>query len=547
MPRSLQPGTKIVVIGGGVAGLASAALLADHGADVCVVDNGRRLGGRAGKLELADYPGFRWDTGPSWFLMPDAFEHFYQLLGTSIDQELTMTHLEPGYRLFPENDHPVDIPRGIEAVAQLAESFESGAGQKMREYLTLAGEVYEIACQRFLYTTFSTPAPFLHPIVIRRLGLLLQLLGRSLESWVNQNFNDTRLRQMLKYPAVFLSGEPRSIPALYHLMSHTDLVQGVRYPQGGFAAVIDSLIRLCQQRGVTFRLRTSVQEITWEASRSKNPLRKAHATGVNAEEQTPDGPRKIHLDADYVVSTVDLHHSEMDLLPAHLRTWNNKHFRRVNPGISAVLVMAGVTGSLPELEHHNLFFSHNWEVDFDQVRRPLQFRPGEDPVAHTPFSRSVYVSKTSATEHDVAPAGHENLFILVPVVSDPRLGHGNLHHQEASASVSYIQDQVIELISRRANIPDLRSRIVIAKTLGPADFLEQHHSFHGGAIGPAHTLVQSAFFRGAVRSSAVDNLFFAGATTRPGVGVPMCLISAENVLKAMTGDRTSGPRKSREQ
>lgn len=523
-------GAQVVVIGAGASGLATATLLADRGAQVSVVDRGERPGGRAGVLTLPEHPGFRWDTGPSWYLMPDAFEHFYALLGTSAEKELELERLDPGYRFFPEGCAPLDIPHGKEEVAALAESLEPGAGAVMRSYLAQAGEVYDIACRRFLYTTFESPAPFLHLSVARRALLLLRLLSTSLEGWVHRQVHDTRLRQLLTYPAVFLSGEPRTVPALYHLMSHTDLVQGVRYPQGGFAAVMASVRRLAEERGVRFLQRTEATRILTTPQSQVRGVRIRREDG--AEEDIP---------ADHVVSTVDRRHSELDLLPPAQRTWGPRHFEKQNPGIGTVLVMAGVRGELPQLRHHNLFFRREWEKDFAQVRRPMRWDPRTDLASEVPWSRSIYVSVTSKTERDVAPAGHENLFILVPVPADPRLGHGDLHHPEASPAVAHIQREVLALIARWAGIPDLAERVVVSRSLGPLDFLEQHHAQSGGAIGPAHTLRQSAFFRGAVRSAKVANLWYAGATTRPGVGIPMCLISAENVLKGMEGDRSCGP------
>lgn len=525
-------GAKVIVIGAGAAGLATAALLADRGAEVTVVDRGDRPGGRAGVLELPDYPGFRWDTGPSWYLMPDAFEHFYGLLGTSAEKELVLERLDPGYRFFPEGHPPLDIPHGVERVSALAESVEPGAGAAMRAYLRSAGEVYEIACRRFLYTTFETPAPFLHLSVLRRVGLLLRLLCTSLETWVHRRVADTRLRQLLTYPAVFLSSEPRRVPALYHLMSHTDLVQGVRYPQGGFAAVMESFRRLAEARGVRFVQRTSATRILTSPEGAVRGVRVLREGSTTPET----------LLAEHVVSTVDRRHSELDLLPQSRRTWSPRYFDRQDPGIGTVLIMAGVRGLLPQLRHHNLFFRRDWEKDFAQVRRPLRWDPRSDSPSEVPFSRSVYVSVTSKTERDVAPPGHENLFILVPVAADAQLGHGDLRYPEASPAVAHIQREVVGMLAEWAGIPDLAERIVVSRSLGPLDFLEHHHAQSGGAIGPAHTLRQSAFFRGAVRSAKVENLWFAGATTRPGVGIPMCLISAENVLKAMEGDRSCGPR-----
>ena len=197
--------------------------------------------------------------------------------------------------------------------------------------------------------------------------------------------------------------------------------------------------------------------------------------------------------------------------------------------------MLGVEGELPELAHHNFLFSDDWTEDFDAVFN--------GPVSSRPLgaSQSIYVSKPSAIDPSVAPAGHENLFVLVPVPADPSVGHGDMYRGGASEQVQRIADAAIEQIAARCGVAGLGRRIVVKQTLGPADFAERYNAWSGGSIGPAHTLRQSAFLRGSNRSRKAGNLLYAGATTTPGVGVPMCLISAENVLKRIRADRSSGP------
>ncbi|WP_394284224.1 phytoene desaturase family protein [Corynebacterium sp.] len=516
-----------VVIGAGVAGLATAALLGKEGLQVTVVERGDSVGGRSGNLDVDGHDGFRWDTGPSWYLMPDAFDHFYRLLGTTTSEQLDLVDLAPAYRLFPEGDEPVDVPSGVEEAAALFESIESGAGQKLREYLDSAGDTYRIALERFLYTTFSSPIPFLHRDVRERLGSLAQLLTRSLESFVNERFTDHRLRQILTYPAVFLSSQPKKIPSLYHLMSHTDLVQGVRYPLGGFTAVVHSFHKLALEQGAQFQLDTEVTAIT-----TAKEGRKARATGVRV--RRADGVVE-EITADIVVSGADLHHTETHLLPPALRTYPEKWFSTRDPGLGTVLVMAGVKGKLPQLAHHNLLFSRDWSEDFAAVfDGPVDSRPLD-------ASQSIYVSMPSATDPDVAPEDHENLFILVPVPAEEQIGHGDAYRESASPRVEAIADAAIAELADWAGVPDLAERIVVTKTLGPADFAERYHAWRGGSIGPGHELRQSAFLRGKNVSGKVDGLYYAGATTVPGVGVPMCLISAENVVKRINGDTSPGP------
>jgi phytoene desaturase len=193
--------------------------------------------------------------------------------------------------------------------------------------------------------------------------------------------------------------------------------------------------------------------------------------------------------------------------------------------------MLGVRGALPELPHHSLFFTEDWDANFDAIF-------GRSPSIPAPAS--TYVCKPSATDPDVAPADHENLFVLIPVPPDVQLGHGGADGA-GSPQVEAAADAAIDMVSDWAGIPDLRDRIVVRETTGPADFQDDYHSWRGGMLGPAHILSQSAMFRAQNASRKVQGLFYAGATTAPGVGVPMCLISAEIVLKRIRGDHSGGP------
>ena len=501
---------RAVVIGAGIAGLATAALLQREGWDVVVVDKQSSVGGRAGKLEV---DGFRFDTGPSWYLMPEAFDEFFRACGTSTERELDLVDLSPAYRVYNEDGEHLDVESGVDEVARLFESLEPGAGARVRTYLARASEVYAIALRTFLYTTFSRPTELLTRDVLSRLGTLALLLTRSLDGLVAARFQDYRLRQILTYPAVFLSTEPKAAPALYSLMSHTDLVEGVRYPQGGFAAVVEAIAR--QATGAKFHLGTAVTAINCAHGR---------ATGVTLN----DG----HIiPADAVISAADLRHTETALLPDAARTYPERYFARRDPGLGTVLVFLGVKGTLPELCHHTLFFSKDWTPDFRAVYH------GPEAARPLGASESIYVSKTSATDPTVAPAGYENLFMLIPVPAEESFGHGDAYGATPSPRVEAIASAALAQLGAWAGIDNLEERVAVKRTLGPSDFAEQYNSWSGGAVGPAHTLRQSAFFRGRNVSRKLSNLYYAGGTTVPGVGVPMCLISAQNVLTRMREQR----------
>ena len=203
-------------------------LFRSDGHSVTLLERRDALGGRAGTWE---HEGFRFDTGPSWYLMPEVFDHFYRLLDTTADEQLRLVTLDPGYRVYFEGvEQPVDIAANRDENLDIFEAIEEGAGFKLHYYLESAKEVYELAKKRFLYTTFADIRPLLRRDVLRRGARFVSLLVVPLSRFVSAKFRDRRLRQILGYPAVFLGSSPFNTPSMYHLMSHLDLADGVRYP-----------------------------------------------------------------------------------------------------------------------------------------------------------------------------------------------------------------------------------------------------------------------------------------------------------------------------
>lgn len=509
--------SAVVIIGGGIAGLASAALLAREGHTVTVLEGRPEVGGRAGSWE---HDGFRFDTGPSWYLMPEVFDHFYRLLGTTAAEQLDLITLDPGYRVFFEGrDEPLDISAEVDDNIALFESIEKGAGKRLAAYLESAREVYGLAKAHFLYTTFADLRPLLVRDVLSRAGAFVKLLVQPLSTFVARRFRDDRLRQVLGYPAVFLGSSPYLTPSMYHLMSHLDLEDGVLYPMGGFTRVIHSIADLARTEGVTIVTRAEVTRIVVE---------NGTATGVTYL----DGDRHVQFaDADIVVSAADLHHTETQLLIDSERTYGEEYWEHRTPGPSALLLYLGIKGELPQLEHHNLLFVRDWQKGFEAIF-------GE--TSSVPEPASLYICKPSGVDPDVAPDGYENVFVLVPIPADPTIGRGDVDG-DGDARIEALADRVVTQIAQWTGIPDLADRIVVRRTVGPGNFADELNAWRGTALGPAHTLRQSAFFRAGNVSKKVNGLYYVGGSTIPGIGLPMCLISAEVLVKRLRGDVSTGP------
>ncbi len=507
--RSSDGAPTAVVVGGGIAGLATAGLLARDGYRVELLEQRAEVGGRAGSWSTQ---GYRFDTGPSWYLMPEVFDRFFELMGTSTAEQLDLVTLDPAYRVYAEGyAEPVEITADTAENLATFERLEPGAGARLAEYLDSAQRTYDMALRHFLYTSFTSRRWLLEPDVLRQAHRLVPLLLRSLKDHVAARFTDRRLRQILGYPAVFLGSSPERTPSMYHLMSALDLTGGVRYPQGGFTRLIEAVAGLAVDAGVTVRTGCRVTALTTRPG-GRGRGRQARVTGVRY--RGANGATH-ELAADVVVAAADLHHVESELLPPDLRDRPPRWWQRHDPGPGGVLVYLGVEGRLPELTHHTLLFTRDWDRNFRDIRE-----------GRVPSPASAYVCTPSRTDPTVAPAGAENVFILVPVPADPGIGHGGLDGG-GDPAVEAAADAAIDQLAAWTGIPDLRERIRVRRTVGPADFAADLGAWRGSLLGPAHTLRQSAFFRPGNASRRVAGLYYAGASTIPGVGLPMCLISAE--------------------
>lgn len=494
---------RIVIIGGGIGGLATAGILASRGYKIDLYEARDQFGGRMGLLE---HNGFRFDTGPSWYLMPDVYEHFFRLVGSTAGKELKLKRLTPAYRIFAESaDAPITIYGDESRDGATFESREAGSSKKLTRYLDSAERTYRLSLKHFLYTDFRKPLDLMSLEFLPYGPTMLKKAYQSLDKHVSTLFKDPVLKQILEYPAVFLGGSPFTIPSIYHLMSYLDFRQGVFYPEGGMYSVTEAAVRLAKKHGAQLHLNKAVKRILVE---------QGSASAVELMDGTI-------VTADIVVSNSDLEYTQRQLLPEQYQDYPSKFWQKSQAGPSALLMYLEVEGALPELEHHNLFFVKEWKQNFTTVLDGKAW----------PKRASMYVSKPGQTDATAAPKGYENLFVLVPLQANTAIVPKDL---EARA------DSFIDQFAKQAGIVNLKQRIHYRRLFQPEDFEREYHSWNGTALGLSHTFRQSSLFRPATKSKKVRGLYYVGANVQPGVGVPMCLISAELVAKDILGVYAKG-------
>jgi phytoene desaturase len=494
---------KAIIIGAGISGIATANLLAKAGYSVDVYEKNNQIGGRAGLLK-AD--GFTFDTGPSWYLMPEVFEHYFNLFDLSANTELKISPLKPAYKIFFEKDKPVTITSDLEKDAETFEAIEPGSGKKLKRYVKSSSKIYELSLKHFLYTNFSSISGFLKTEVLFNGPKMLALAATSVDQYVSRYFTDHRLKKVLEYSMVFLGSSPFKTPAIYTLMSALDFKYGVFYPKDGLYSVIKKVKDIGTKLDVKYHMSAPVEKII---------VKSGKASGIKLSSGEI-------VKADLIVSGADLHHTETKLLDRQYQTYPDKYWANKNAGPSALLMYLGVKGELPELEHHSLLFVDKWKENFESIYEKHEL----------PKNASIYMSRATSTDKRLAPEGNEAVVVLVPWPTGVDV--------DKKTQDKYV-DIYLDAIQKMTGIKDFKDRIVSKTVVGPNDFKNNYNSWQSTALGPAHTLKQSAFLRTGNKSKKVSNLYYAGGSTIPGIGLPMCLISAELVYKHIVNDKSGGP------
>jgi len=480
---------SVIVIGSGFAGLSVASFMARAGWKVTVIEKNAGPGGRARQLKEQ---GFTFDMGPSFYWMPDVFERYFAQFGKKVSDYYSLERLDPSYRIYWD-DGFTDIPAGIAALKDVFESLEPGSGEKLEKYLAGAAYKYEVGMKKLVYKPGRSLTEFLDWQTI--LGVFKLQVFTSIEKHIHHYFRHPKLRQLMEFPVLFLGALPRETPALYSLMNYADIKGGTWYPKGGMYAVVEGMYTLAKELGVAFCFEEAVTEIRIGNGSAKKVI-----------------TVKKEYDADAVISGADYHFTEISLLPPAYQTYSEEYWNKRVMAPSCLLYYVGLNKKLRQRVHHSLYF----DVPFAQHGKEIY----KDP--QWPSEPLFYASASSVTDDSVAPAGHENLVLLVPVAAGLKGDTEELKEKYFRAIVKRMEKHMGESIL---------DAVVYKKSYSVSDFVNNYNSFRGNAYGLANTLRQTAIFRPSCRSRKVKNLFYTGQLTVPGPGVPPSLVSGEVVAK----------------
>ena len=477
-------GRRVVVVGAGIGGLATAIRLAHAGYRVTVVEQHDVPGGRAGVWRSA---GYTFDTGPSMVMMPDCWDRLFHDVGRRWEDYVQLVQCDPCYRMHFADGSTLEMTSRLDRLLTNLERIEPGCGPRALEWLAFTGQLYRRGIE-FICRDMHRPLAMLR---VGGLGLRYgpAALG-DLQALAGRFFRDERLRQAVTFQSLYLGLSPFRSLAIYGLLAHTEIAGGIYYPVGGMHQLAVALERLGGELGVTFHYGTPVTSLQRVGRRI-------------AAARLGDGRELL---ADIVVANADLPYTYQTLLGEPYPGIERKAF-----SCSVVLLYLGVNRTYPGLLHHNLAVSR----DLAAACRMLcdEHRMPDDP----PF----YVVAPTRTDPGRAPPGCESLVVLVLAPS-----------QDPASPIDWetegprVEQRTIERLEALA-CPDLRRHIVTRRRVTPADLTRQFGNLRGEAFGLSHGLRQIGYFRPHNRHRRYHNLYFVGQSTHPGCGLPMVLISAE--------------------
>ncbi len=490
---------RALVIGAGVGGLTAAMKLRHAGLTVDLYEKQAGPGGRCGRVE---FDGFRFDLGPTILLMPFVLEQTFASVGKKLSEYLPMTRCDPHYRVHYRDRSRFTLFTEPTKMASELEAIEPGSSGRYREFLAAGKKQHDIAFERFVTRHFQGLFDFVTPSnvpQILKIGALQKLWNH-----VSNYFTDERLKQALSFQTMYLGISPWEAPAVFSLLPYTEATHGIWFPKGGLYGVPLALETVCRELGVGLHYQRGIKRFLVEGGRT---------VGVELEDGTLERADVVVCNADYAMAVERFLPSEL----AHKRTAKLEKRKHTSSGLMLYL---GVKGQAEGLLHHNVFFGSDFKGSFDDIFEKKR----------VPGDVSFYVHAPTRTDPSFAPAGHDALYVLVPVP-----------HLTSDGAVDWkvegprVRAQVLDRL-KDEGYGDLAPRIVAEKMLTPNDWRDEHFLAHGSNFGLAQNFWQIGPFRPRVRDDDLPGLYWCGASIQPGTGVPTVMLSAGFAVDAVLAE-----------
>ncbi len=489
-------GKRVVVVGSGPGGLASAMLLAASGVDVTIVEKRDHVGGRTSTFEQ---DGFRFDYGPTFFLYPRVLSEIFSAAGYSLEREVPMIRLDPQYRLiFGQGGELLatgNHARMEEAVAKLCPADAKNFQRFMRDNRDKLQRFLP-----FLESPFESWRDLAKPEMLKLLPILAP--WRSLDAELKQYFSDERIRLGFSFQSKYLGMSPFRCPGLFSILSFLEYEYGVFHPVGGCGAITRAMGRICEDMGVKILRNETVEEISFEGRK---------ATGVKT--------RRRELKADAVVMNAEFAEAARKLIPQRLRSrWSNDRIAKKDHSCSTFMLYMGIEGRYDDVSHHTIYLAKDYRGNLHDIEKGHTL--SSDP--------SIYVQNASVSDETLAPEGMSSLYVLAPVT---HACEGVDWAKDAGPFREKVLDQLAEI-----GMGDVRERIRTERILTPANWAAEFALHRGSTFSMAHSLQQMLHLRPHNRFEETEGVYLAGGGTHPGSGLPVIFESARISAKLMLDD-----------
>jgi phytoene desaturase len=486
---------KAIVIGSGVAGIATAIRLAAQGVEVTVFEKNEYPGGKLYDFQLN---GFHFDAGPSLFTQPQNIEEIFKLVDENIDNYFEYISVPIACKYFYEDGIILTAYTEKEKfIREISEKIGEDP-HLVQEYLQQSAKLYNTIGSVFLNHPMHKRRSFFKAGIFKTLNTVRwKYLFNTLNGVNSASFTKPHTIQLFNRYATYTGSDPYKAPAMLCLIAHLEFNEGVFYPKGGMISITKALYKLALKKGVQFKFNTPVQRIIYHEGKVK---------GVVAN--------NMNIVAHVVVSNADIYCTSRDLLNNEIES--NKLLKQERSS-SALVFYWGINKQFPQLHLHNILFSKNYKSEFNHIFRYKKMY--NDPT--------IYINITSKCELGLAPAGRENWFVMVNVPAN--FGQNwNVYKQEARANIIAKLNRMLQT--------DIEPLIEVEQTLDPVSIEEETGAFKGAIYGASSNSKLTAFLRNPNFSKHIKGLYFAGGTVHPGGGVPLCLKSAKIVSELAEKD-----------
>ena len=478
--------SKIAIIGSGFSGLSAAAYLAKEGYEVHVFEKNKTLGGRCRQIKTSN--GFTFDMGPSWYWMPDVFEKFFNDFGYTTADLFQLKKLNPAFDIYFGEDDVLEIPGNFNELCQTFEDVEKGSSKQLKLFMQEAELKYKIGMEKLVYKPGLSFSELVDKDILKNLTHL-QVFS-SFSKHVRKYFSNPKLIALMEFPVLFLGAMPKDTPALYSLMNYAGLNLGTWYPMGGLGKIIDAMVDIAEKNGVQFHIDCPVDSINVLKNKTKS-------IQFNNQRFKCDG----------VIASADYQHVEDQLLPKRYRNYSTRYWKNKVFAPSCLIFYLGIKKKLNNINHHTLFFDEDLDIHAKEIYKTPKW----------PTKPLFYTCCPSKTDHTIAPEGHENIFLLMPIAVDLE---DNENFRE------YYFNNMIKRLEKRVG-ENISEYIIHKQSYCVKDFIADYNSFRGNAYGLANTLMQTANLKPKIKNKKVKNLIYTGQLTVPGPGVPPSIISGK--------------------